>query len=128
MDVAVGVIINAQQQVLITQRPPNVDCGGQWEFPGGKIEPGERPTQALTRELKEELGIESIDASFLFTITIHSDTQLLKLHVYLVNSYKGQPTCCEQQEDLRWVAITHLKKYDFPKANHKILQYLAGQF
>ena len=89
--VAVGVLFNACGEVLITRRPDHLHQGGLWEFPGGKVEPGEQVRTALERELKEELGVEVLDARPLIRIHhVYDDRQVL-LDVWRIKDYAGQP-------------------------------------
>ena len=123
IDVAVGVITK-KNSVLIAQRSETLSHGGMWEFPGGKVEAKESPQQSLTRELQEELGIEVQDSRLLDKIKHSYDKFGVVLWVYQVESYKGLPKVCEQQQQLLWVKFQDLSNYDFPAANHSIIQKL----
>lgn len=126
--VAVGVIINEQEQVLIAQRPSDKHLGGKWEFPGGKVEDNENSQQALHRELLEELGIKIISVTHLIDITheYHDDEHGSKqvfLDVYEVRSWQGVPSGREGQAT-RWIEKQELPAQDFPAANAKIISKL----
>lgn len=127
--VAVGVIINPQNEVLISHRAAHQHQGGLWEFPGGKIELNESVEQALKRELKEELGIDILDSEFLIQIPHEYDDIQVYLDVYKVTSFSGEAIGCEQQE-IKWVPLNpdskqkQLREYDFPAANKAIITAL----
>lgn len=121
--VAVGIVVDPSGQVLITRRPDHVHQGGRWEFPGGKLEPGEDIRAAIARELREELGIEVLAARPLIRIHhAYADKRVL-LDVWRVDGYRGQPDGLEGQP-LAWVIPGELGKYAFPAADVPILTAL----
>jgi len=124
--VVAGVIYNpTKQQVLIAKRPEHLHQGGLWEFPGGKVVPGESPEQALRRELIEELAIEVSDCSpFLLTEHDYKD-KLIVLDVWAVNRFAGQPKGNEGQR-ICWVDIGALHDYQFPAANYAVLEKVVA--
>jgi 8-oxo-dGTP diphosphatase len=126
--VAVAVIIDDKQRVLITKRPSHVMHGGQWEFPGGKLEKDEKPISALIREIDEEVGLYVEQADFLCHINFHYDIKEVDLFVYCVTQFSGQAQCCEAQTDLRWVTINELSGYQFPAANNEIIRQLGYRY
>ncbi len=119
--VAVGIIINPQQQILLAKRHGHLHQGGKWEFPGGKVEADETVTQALIRELKEEVGL-SVTASAAFMTISHDypDKQVL-LDIHLVQDFSGEAIGVEGQQ-IVWVDQAQLKDYEFPEANLPILE------
>ncbi len=123
--VAVGVILNSNQQVLIARRPMGSHQGGLWEFPGGKVETGESLEQALFRELKEELAIEVSESSALVTIEHDYGDKLVLLDVCMVRAFTGDAVGVEGQ-DLRWVGLDQLSEYQFPAANKPIVELLTA--
>lgn len=120
LQVAVGVIKNPSGQILISLRDPNRHQGGLWEFPGGKVEPGETVKEALARELKEELDITPGFARPLIKISYRYPDRSVQLHVYEVDSFSGVVKSCEGQP-FRWVNPEALVDYDFPEANRPIV-------
>src|SRR6478752_215306 len=102
--VAVGVITNNRQEVLIAKRAVHLHQGGFWEFPGGKVEKNETVQQALSRELHEELGINVEVARPFIKITHDYPDKSVLLDVWLVEQFTGQPQSRESQP-LLWVAI-----------------------
>lgn len=118
--VAVGVIKNALGQVLISLRDEAMHQGGLWEFPGGKIEAGETPEQALFRELKEELDINVNAAMPLITIKHQYPDLAVQLKVFLIESFAGVLKSCLGQP-IQWVAPAELARYPFPAANLPII-------
>lgn len=120
-----GVILNQQDEVLLTRRPNDSHQGGLWEFPGGKCEVDETIDGALRRELREELGIEVLEYSPLLTISHdYGDKQVL-LDVNLVRGFSGEPRGCEGQP-MRWVPRAALATYAFPAANAAIVEALTA--
>lgn len=117
--VVVG-FIRKGTQILVGQRPETHSLAGQWEFPGGKIEPGERPEDALARELDEELGIKADIGALKLSYT-HSfgDVNILILF-YEVMYWKGEPTA-KHHLMLEWIEPHELLHRSIPEANRKIL-------
>ncbi|MDD5275806.1 MAG: Nudix family hydrolase [Methylovulum sp.] len=120
LHVAVGVVKNATDQVLISLRDDAAHQGGLWEFPGGKVEAGETAKQALVRELKEELDITVKAAMPLITIRYQYPDLAVWLEVFLVEQFTGHTKSCEGQA-FKWVAANDLAHYAFPKANRPII-------
>ena len=100
-EVVVGVIVDAKGRYLMAQRPQGKVYAGYWEFPGGKVELGESLEQALTRELKEELGIEVTKSYPWFNQTFDYPHAHVRLHLFRVVSWQGTPTSLENQQ-LAW--------------------------
>ena len=122
--VAVGIIINNKNKVLIAKRSAQQHQGDKWELPGGKVEDTETSEQALQRELKEELGIEIDSCSFFTEITHQYNDKKVVLDVFEVKGWKGEPKGLEGQP-LLWVEKSELKNYKFPTANLEILNKLV---
>lgn len=127
LDVVVGVLCNAQDEVLIALRPAHVVQSGLWEFPGGKVEPGESLENALIREFQEEIGITITRSEFLLEVrkTFLEKKILLILHTFRILTFEGEPYGREKQE-IRWVSKTTLHHYQFPEANADIVRVVSG--
>ncbi len=111
-------LIDADGRVLLAQRPAHKEHGGLWEFPGGKIHPGETPEAALIRELKEELGID-VPARCLAPLTFAShsyETYHLLMPLYACRNWHGEPEPLEGQK-LAWVRKDRLPTYAMPAAD-----------
>lgn len=121
--VAVAVIVNERQQVLVTLRPEHVHQGGLWEFPGGKLEPGESVTQALAREIAEELGVQIGYKEPLIRIQHDYPDKSVLLDVWRVEQFSGEPQGLEGQP-VQWRDIASLDVKDFPQANRAIIHAL----
>lgn len=121
--VAVGVITAADGKIFIARRADSVHQGGLWEFPGGKVSPGETVQQALARELEEELAIQVLHSEPLIKIRHdYGDKQVL-LDVHRVTGFTGEPVGNEGQP-VQWVSRQQLADFDFPKANRAIIAAL----
>jgi 8-oxo-dGTP diphosphatase len=124
--VAACALIDADGRVLIAQRPLGKSMAGLWEFPGGKVEPGERPEQCLIRELKEELGItvrEECLAPLTFASHSYPDFHLL-MPLYVCRRWEGIVTAQEQQA-LKWVRPGELRNYPMPPADEPLISHLT---
>lgn len=122
--VAVAIIVDSKQQVLITQRPLNTSHGGHWEFPGGKLEANELPQHALVREIREEIGLEVLQYQFLGEVIHHYPHRSVQLLVFLVTEFMGKPSCVEGQLDMKWVSLDEINPEDFPEANRQVMQLI----
>lgn len=123
--IGVGIVWNKQGQVLIDRRPQSGLLGGLWEFPGGKIEPGETVETCIRRELQEELAIEVEVGDRLITIE-HTYTHFkVTLNVFHCSHLKGEPQPLECDE-IRWVEVSELEQFPFPKANIQIINALKA--
>jgi 8-oxo-dGTP diphosphatase len=127
MKVAVALIPDAQQRVLITQRPFHVSHGGLWEFPGGKLEQNESPAEALVREIKEEVGLEVLEFECVQEITHHYPNFSVNLFVFYITQYTGIPKCLVGQLGMKWVSKKELKYEDFPAGNHSIFDLIDSR-
>lgn len=121
--IGVAVIWNNLEQILIDRRRAEGAMGGLWEFPGGKIEPGETVEECIQREIYEELGIEIAVGEHLITID-HTYTELrVTLTVHHCQHLAGVPQALECDE-IRWVNLADLEHFAFPKANVQIIAAL----
>lgn len=123
--VVAAVLIDRDGRVLIAQRPEGKQMAGLWEFPGGKVEAGERPEQALVRELKEELGIDVTEAClapFVFTSHAYESFHLL-MPLYLCRRWSGVVEAREHA-GLAWVKPDKLSAYPMPPADEPLIAWL----
>ncbi len=124
--VAVAVIVNPQQEVLLALRQVHQHQGDLWEFPGGKVESGETVYDALVRETQEELDVTITQATPLLQIQHDYDDKSVLLDVWQVSDYNGLPAGQEGQI-LRWCPVPELNPDDFPAANVAIIKALKGK-
>ena len=123
--VAACALIDPDRRVLIAERPAGRSMAGLWEFPGGKVEVGERPEQSLIRELKEELGIvvnEACLAPLTFASHSYSDFHLL-MPLYVCRRWDGIVAPQEGQR-LAWVRPERLRDYPMPPADEPLVSHL----
>jgi len=124
--VAVGIVIDPDQRILISKRPAHKIKGGFWEFPGGKIEDGETPGEALTRELQEEIGIRVLECEKLMQYHHAYEAYHALLEVYIVKRYEGVPQSLENQE-IQWISDSQFSDFMFLEANNKIIELYLSQ-
>jgi len=125
--VAACALVDADNRVLLAQRPEGKPMAGLWEFPGGKIEAGERPEQSLIRELKEELGItvnEACLAPLTFASHAYADFHLL-MPLYICRKWEERVAATEGQR-LVWVRPNKLRDYDMPPADVPLIPHLQA--
>ena len=123
--VAACALLDTDARVLIAQRPAGRPMAGLWEFPGGKVEAGERPENTLMRELKEELGIivdEACLAPLTFASHSYPDFHLL-MPLYVCRRWQGTVTPLEGQR-LAWVRPNRLREYPMPPADEPLISHL----
>ncbi|CAK6496373.1 8-oxo-dGTP diphosphatase [Pantoea sp. Nvir] len=125
LQVAVGIIRNADKEIFLAQRPASSHMANMWEFPGGKIEPGESAEEALKRELLEETGIEVTQATAIGSADHTYEALRVTLNFFLVEGWKGEPWGREGQPQ-RWVAQRALVAEEFPPANHALVARLVA--
>ncbi|MBS3823966.1 MAG: Nudix family hydrolase [Wenzhouxiangellaceae bacterium] len=123
IEVAAAVLRDAAGRVLVSRRPAGRHLAGMWEFPGGKIEPGETAAEALVRELREELGIESGPVRPLVAVRHEYPEEVVRLRLHEVHSFSGSPHGAEGQ-DIRWVAMERLAALDMPPADRPMIRLL----
>jgi 8-oxo-dGTP diphosphatase len=124
LHVVAAAIRNQRDEFLVTRRAAHQHQGDRWEFPGGKVEPGEGREAALARELDEELGIVPHRARPLIQVAHAYSDKRVFLDVWLVEAFDGEPTPREGQP-MRWVSAPALSSLHFPAANLPILRALA---
>jgi 8-oxo-dGTP diphosphatase len=127
LPVVAVALTDAQGRVLIAQRPFDKEHAGLWEFPGGKIEPGESPEAALVRELREELGVTVVPEQ-LEPLTFSSagrGARHLLLLLYRCTAWQGEPRALDAAA-IRWVPPAALADYDMPPADRPFMSVLAA--
>ena len=122
-------LIDADNRILLSERPAGKALAGLWEFPGGKLDQGETPEAALIRELREELGIETQAACLApLTFASHSyDDFHLLMPLYVCRRYEGIPQGREGQR-LKWVRASQLREYPMPPADEPLIAHLVDLF
>ena len=123
--VAAAALVDVDGRVLLAQRPAGKAMAGLWEFPGGKVEAGERPETALIRELREELGIDVTEACLApLTFASHAyETFHLLMPLYVCRRWKGEMRAREGQA-LAWVRPVRLRDYPMPEADVPLISHL----
>ena len=125
--VAACALVDADGRVLLTERPAGKPMAGLWEFPGGKIEVGERPEESLIRELKEELAIDVKEpclAPLTFASHAYPDFHLL-MPLYVCRRWEGMVAPQEGQR-LAWVRPNKLRDYPMPPADEPLISHLTA--
>jgi 8-oxo-dGTP diphosphatase len=123
--VVAAALVDSDGRVLIAQRPEGKQLAGLWEFPGGKVEPGETPETALIRELEEELGIavkQACLAPFVFASHTYESFHLL-MPLYLIRRWEGEPEVREHAA-LKWVRPNDMGQYPMPPADDPLVAWL----
>ena len=123
--VSAAALIDLDGRILLSKRPRKKVLGGLWEFPGGKLEPNEKPEEALMRELFEELGIstwKSCLAPLTFSYCDYEEFDLLLL-LFVCRKWEGQVQAKEGQE-LKWVFPNEIKKFPMPEADKPFISML----
>ena len=123
--VAAVALVDADGRVLLAQRPEGKEMAGLWEFPGGKVDPGETPEAALIRELVEELGIDTVESCLApFTFASHTYGRFhLLMPLYVCRVWKGQAVPREGQA-LKWVRPEAMREYPMPPADVPLIAML----
>ena len=118
ISVAVGITHNSIGQLLVSQRPASKSHPGKWEFPGGKVEPGETVFKALAREFREELGLEIIQAAPTFVVRHRYPDRSVELNVWRVIKSRGK----QEGQVVRWIAPRKLSDLDFLEGNQTMVE------
>jgi 8-oxo-dGTP diphosphatase len=124
MLVVAAALYDAKGRVLIAQRPQGKHQSGRWEFPGGKVAPGESERAALVRELREELGIEVIASHPFMRLNYSYPDRSVELSMWIVERFAGTARGLDGQE-LRWVAPAGLEREDLLEADRPFVEALV---
>ena len=120
-----GVVVDSQGRLLIGERPQGKAYAGQWEFPGGKVEPGEAVFEALVREFREELNLQVEAAHALFSCVHAYPDREVELYFWQVTDYRGEARGVEGQ-NLRWVHSDDLASVNFLEGNRALLEKICA--
>ncbi len=128
IDVAAAVIENREGRILIARRKAEISLGGYWEFPGGKIEPGETPAQCAARELHEEMDVH-IETGDVLSDTVHDYgggkvVRLIAVRALLLGGHLR----LHDHDDIRWVTVPEMADYLFAPADEAIVTRLAEEY
>jgi len=121
--VVAGALFDHAGRVLIAQRPAGRHLAGRWEFPGGKVAAGESETQALARELQEELGVQVMRSRPFMRLAHEYSDRTVELSMWLVEEFAGEPAGLDGQR-LKWVAPTRLPEEDILEADRPFIEAL----
>lgn len=124
--VAVGVI-KQENKFFLTKRLADSHQGGKWEFPGGKVEAGETVHEALYRELKEEVAIDTLTCTPLMQINHDYGDKKVLLDVFVVDNFTGQASALEGQQE-GWFTLAEFVDLQFPAANQAIIEKLQQRY
>ncbi|BCA41255.1 8-oxo-dGTP diphosphatase MutT [Kluyvera ascorbata] len=125
LQISVGIIRNADGEIYITQRAADSHMAHKWEFPGGKIEAGETPEEAVIRELQEEVGIAATSLHQFDKLEYQFPDRHITLWFWMVDGWEGEPWGKEGQPG-RWVAQRDLVADEFPPANVPVIEKLIA--
>ncbi len=125
LPVVAAVILDAVGRALLAQRPAHKHLGGKWEFPGGKVEPGEAPEVALVREIREELGCDVFIRRALPRFTHDYGTVVIEMIPFACElSPRSPPPQAREHTALAWAGMADLKNYDLAPADWPVLAHL----
>jgi 8-oxo-dGTP diphosphatase len=121
--IVTAAVIEENGRVLIARRKKGDRCEGRWEFPGGKVEPGESPESSLERELREELGIEVAVGERLCAHPFRVGEAPMELLVYRTRIVKGE-IVCHDHDEVRWIAPRELDAFDLTDPDRRVVESL----
>ena len=121
----VAAVIRKDGKILITQRPADVHLAMLWEFPGGKVEPGESLESALRREIREELSVDIVVGDEFYSVEHEYPGNSVRLHFFNCGIAEGRPEALGVA-DLRWVLPAELDRFEFPPADAKLIEKLRA--
>ncbi|RMF60049.1 MAG: 8-oxo-dGTP diphosphatase MutT [Calditrichaeota bacterium] len=121
--VVAAIIFNTEKQVLIARRKSTLSNGGKWEFPGGKLHPGEEPEKCIQREIQEELGIRIVAENIFYAVNKIYPTFNLLLLAYHCRYVSGQVQL-KDHDEICWVPVSRLLEYDLSEADIEVAKKL----
>lgn len=121
-----GAVITRDNAIFAAQRGPGKALAGKWEFPGGKIEPGETPEQSLARELKEELLVEATVGEHITTTEYEYDFGIVRLSTFHCTLAPGAEPTLTEHADSRWVPLAELTELDWAPADVSAVDLIKG--
>jgi 8-oxo-dGTP diphosphatase len=124
--IAAGIIVDGRGRILVARRLPGSHLEGLWEFPGGKVRPGESAEAAVRREVEEEVGLAVEETVFLHRQQFRYPDRAVEIDFFLARRFSGEPTPRQGQE-LAWVAPAELDCYPMPPANAAVIAMLRAQ-
>lgn len=124
--VVAGALFDRDDRVLIAQRPTGKHMAGRWEFPGGKVAPAETESQALVRELQEELGVTVTACRPFMRLSHEYEDRVVELSMWIVDAYSGEPSGLDRQA-LKWVAVELLGQEDILEADAPFIRALQAR-
>lgn len=113
----VGAVIVSDERILVCRRSPDRSAGGSWEFPGGKVEPGESPETALEREIREELGVAIVVGALVDRSSTEVAGREIDLSCYFATLVGEHPTASTDHSEFRWLRPTELPELDWSVAD-----------
>ncbi len=122
----VAAVIESEGRVLVARRREGIRFGGFWEFPGGKLEPGETPERGLERELAEELGLETRTGELLCSVVYRGRGLAIELLAYRVLSFEGEPKLTDH-DAVRWVEPSALDESAFTEPDRPVVRRLVAE-
>ena len=126
--VVAAIIYNPQNKILITKRPAGFHLAGLWEFPGGKVEAGEKFEDALIREIKEETSLNIFVGKLFWQESVDYSKKRVHLFFYKCSlNGPSQKVNCNEIDDYRWLDIKDLNSYEFPQADINLINTLMDQ-
>lgn len=126
--VGTAIIFNEKNEILIGQRPEGKDLAGLWEFPGGKREDGESIEECIVREIREELDVGLVVGEHLLDVKKEYQHGCFVLSVYKAKIIDVENLKANVHQDLKWVKVEDLRKYEYPVADMDIIEYLEENF
>jgi 8-oxo-dGTP diphosphatase len=127
VEVVAAAIFNGGK-LLAARRAAHKNLPGMWELPGGKIELGESPEDALARELKEELSIEASIGELIMLTSHSASPYAINLHTFAVKEYSGLPAAGDSHDEVRWLSQEEIDDYDWAPGDIEVIQLISKTF